>query len=107
MNRASGITGLLALGLLLSLAGAAEASRVPMTRTSGYHNTGTRVDITVPYLTTGRTAFGAYAVAPLIYSSPVLDDARNPGAKPVFNLIFYGARESYGDRSNGAAPRTR
>ncbi len=107
MNRASGIAGVMALGLLLGSVGVAQAYRVPMTRTSGYHNTGSRVDITVPYLTTGRTAFGAYAVAPLIYSSPILDDARNPGAKPVFNLIFYGARQSYGDRSNGATPRTR
>ena len=106
MSRASGITGLLALGVFFGSVGVADAYRVPMTRSNGYHNNGSRVDITVPYLTTGRTAFGAYAVAPRIYSSPILDDARDPGARPVFNLIFYGARQNYGDRSNGAAPRS-
>jgi len=46
-------------------------------------------------------------VAPLIYKSPSVDDPKNPQAKPVFNLIFYGAKQGFGDKSNGAAPRTR
>jgi hypothetical protein len=45
------------------------------------------------------------AVAPRIYSSPIVDDPRNPQARPVYNLIFYGGQQAFGDRSNGAAPR--
>ena len=106
MNRVV-VKGLAALALFLSLAGLAEAGRVPVTRSEGYRNNGTRADITVPYLTTGRSTFMSGYVQPRIYSSPILDDPRYPGVKPVFNLIFYGARQSFGDRSNGASPRTR
>jgi hypothetical protein len=107
MNRISVVTGLAALGLLLGVPGFAEAGRVPVTRTEAYRNNGTRLDLTVPYLTTGRSAFMSGYVQPRIYSSPILDDPRYPGVKPVFNLIFYGAKQSFGDRSNGATPRTR
>ncbi len=106
MPKAHWGTAALVLGLFLAQAGTADA-RVPMTRVEGYRNTGARNDITVPYLTTGRTAFGAYSVAPRIYSSPDLDDPRFPGSKPVFNLPFYGAVQAFGDRSNGAMPRPR
>jgi hypothetical protein len=106
MNRISWVMGLTALGLL-TWASVAEAARVAVTRTSGYHNNGTRVDITVPYLTTGRSPFMSGYVQPRIYASPILDDPVNPGTRPVYNLIFYGARQSFGDRSNGAVPRTR
>ena len=47
------------------------------------------------------------AVAPRIYSSPIVDDPANPQARPVYNLIFYGGRQAFGDRSNGAVPRTK
>jgi hypothetical protein len=45
-------------------------------------------------------------VAPRIYSSPTVDDPKNPQAKPVYNLPFYGAVQGYGDASNGAKPRS-
>ena len=98
------LTSFLVLGTLAVLAGAARAERTPMMRTPTTRSQGFRPDITVPYLTTGNSAFGAYSVAPRIYSSPVLDDP-NPGTKPVFNLIFYGARQAFGDFSNGATPK--
>src|SRR5262245_40440894 len=99
------IAGALLLGLWLVQAGAARADRVPSTRSSGQKSTGARQDITVPYLTTGYSAFGAYSVAPRIYGSPIVDDPRDPGVRPVYNLIFYGAVQGFGDRSNGATPR--
>jgi hypothetical protein len=100
------LAGALALGLLLVLAGTAAAERVPMTRTQGQKSTGSRIDITVPYTTNGFTAFGMYyGVSPRIYASPIVDDPKNPQAKPVYNLPFWGAYMSFGDRSNGAAPK--
>jgi hypothetical protein len=44
-------------------------------------------------------------VAPRIYSSPIVDDPKNPGARRVFNLPFYGGVMSFGDRSNGAVSK--
>jgi len=41
-------------------------------------------------------------VAPYIYASPIVDDPRYPQTKPVFNLIFYGASQAFGDQQNGA-----
>ena len=99
------VKGLLALGLLAFLAGAAWADRVPMTRTPGQYSRWPLSDSRVPYLTTGRTAFGAYWVAPRIYSSPIVDYPPAPGAKPVYNLIFYGGVQGFGTRSEGATPR--
>jgi hypothetical protein len=66
---------------------------------------GVKGDISVPYLTTGKSAFGAYSVAPKIIASPIVSDSGRPGVKPVFNLIFYGAVQAFGDRFNGATPR--
>jgi hypothetical protein len=96
--------GVMALGLLLPV-GAARASHVPGTKTVYAPSTGARTDITVPYLTTGRSTLMGGQVAPRIYSSPIADDPQNPGAKPVFNLIFYGSKMDYGDQSNGATQR--
>ncbi len=107
MIRNRGRKTLLALSLLVATAGTASAERVAMTRTAGAKSGGAREDITVPYLTTGKTAFGAYSVAPIITSSPIVDDPSQPQARPVFNLIFWGAEQAFGDRSNGAAPRKR
>jgi hypothetical protein len=106
MNRCWLAAGL-ALALSAALAVEARADRVPTTRTSGMKSTGSRVDITVPYLTTGNSAFMSGAVAPLIYYSPIVDDPANPQSRPVYNLIFYGSRQAFGDRSTGAVPRTR
>ena len=96
--------GLLALGLLLP-AGAARADRTPGTKTVQPPSTGARTDITVPYLTTGYSTLMPGRVAPRIYASPIVDDPRNPGVKPVFNLIFYGAKMDFGSQSNGATER--
>jgi hypothetical protein len=94
-------TGLVALTLLG--AGAARADRVPPTRVpSPPAKTGTRPDITVPYTTDGASTLMPGRVEPKIYKSPIVDDPRNPGARPVFNLPFYGAVMSFGSRSNGA-----
>jgi hypothetical protein len=103
MLRWSGAAALV-LGTLLT-AGPARAERVPGTKTENVPSTGSRVDITVPYLTTGRSTLMQGAVAPRIYASPTVTDTANPGAKPVFNLIFYGSSQSFGDKSNGAEPR--
>src|SRR5579859_164420 len=96
--------GLMAVGLLLPVGGA-RADRVPGTKTVMPPSTGSRIDITVPYLTTGYSTLMPGRVAPYIYSSPIADDPQNPGTKPVFNLIFYGAQMNYGDQENGATPR--
>jgi hypothetical protein len=90
------------------LAGAtARADRTPSTRQpSPPPATGSRPDITVPYTTDGRsTLMNAGRVAPRVYSSPTVDDPRNPGARPTFNLPFYGSVMSFGDRSNGAVSK--
>ena len=96
--------GVMALGLLLPVA-AARAERTPGTKTVQPPSTGSRTDITVPYLTTGYSTLMPGKVAPFIYASPIADDPQNPGAKPVFNLIFYGSKMDYGDQNNGATPR--
>ena len=96
---------LAALALLACSAAPALADRTPTTRISGQRSTGTRIDITVPYLTTGNSTLMPGQVAPRIYASPIVDDPRNPGVKPVFNLIFYGAKMDYGNESNGATQR--
>jgi hypothetical protein len=59
----------------------------------------------VPYLNNGTNAFNAANVAPKIYSSPAVEDANASSRKPVFNLIFHGSKQNFGDKSNGAAPR--
>jgi hypothetical protein len=96
--------GLMALGLLLPV-GAARADRTPGTKTVQPPSTGSRIDITVPYLTTGTSTLMPGKVAPRIYASPIVDDPNAPGAKPVFNLIFYGSKMDFGDQNNGATPR--
>jgi hypothetical protein len=95
----------LALCLGLLAATAARADRVPGTKTTVPPNPGGRVDITVPYLTTGYSALMPGYVAPRVYASPIVDDPKQPGVKPVFNLIFYGSSMAFGDASNGATPR--
>lgn len=99
------LTGAMVAGLLFLGNGVARAERTSTARTSGQHSTGARADLTVPYLTTGNQAFMPGSAAPRIYASPTVDDPRNPGAKPVYNLPFYGAVQGYGDASNGAKPR--
>src|SRR6516162_2288416 len=106
MRNWRGFGGLTALALLAT-ASAARADRVPSSRVpSPPPATGTRPDIMVPYTTNGYSTLGAWhMVGPKIYSSPVVDDVRSPGSKPVFNLPFWGGVMDFGDRSNGAMQR--
>jgi hypothetical protein len=91
------------LALALLAVGSARADRTPPTRVpSPPPATGSRPDITVPYTTDGRSTLMSGRVAPKITSSPIVEDKKDPGARPVFNLPFYGAVQSFGDRSNGA-----
>jgi len=93
--------------VLTLLLGAAPSvfARVPMTRTEGQRTNGVRPDQFVPYLTNGYTAFGAYSVGPRVYASPTVIDLDNPAAKRVYNIIFQGSAQSFGDKSNGAEER--
>jgi hypothetical protein len=106
MNRWRWFAGPLVVGLVFLGGAVARADRTPMTRTSGQRSTGARSDITVPYTTNGYSAFGAYSVGPRIYASPTVADPNSPQAKPVYNLPFYGAVQGFGDKSNGATPRS-
>jgi hypothetical protein len=95
------LSGMAALALLA--AGFARADRTAPTRVpSPPPATGTRPDITVPYTTDGRSTLMGTRVEPRVYSSPIVDDPKNPAARQVFNLPFYGAVMSFGDKSNGA-----
>ena len=106
MHRWRWLVGPLALGLLALTADAVRADRVPSQKTVVPRDPGTRGDITVPYLTNGYTALGVYqGVAPRIYASPVVNDPNAPQARPVFNLIFYGATQAFGDKNEGAVSR--
>jgi hypothetical protein len=108
MNRSwQAVIGLALLGALLAFSLSARADHMQTQRSSGQRNNGARADMTVPYLTTGKTTFMPNYVQPKIYSSPIVDDPAHPQSKPVFNLIFYGSKQSFGDASNGASPRTK
>jgi hypothetical protein len=107
MNRWGWLAGVLAIAVVAVMSGVASAERVPTMRNQGTRNPGSRGDITVPYLTTGYTTIMPGAVAPRIYSSPIVSDPANPQARSVYNLIFYGARQAVGDRSTGAVLRER
>jgi hypothetical protein len=107
MERWRWLAGTLAVLAVVAVAGVAPAERTPTQRTEGTKSTGSRTDITVPYLTTGTSTFMPGAVAPRIYSSPIVDDPSNPQARPVYNLIFYGGQQAFGDKSNGAVLRKR
>jgi hypothetical protein len=99
-------TALLVPCLCLLAATAARADRVPSSKAYMPPQPGALPQIAVPYTTNGFSTLGvAQGVGPRIYNSPIVDDVRNPGAKPVFNLIFYGSGFSFGDASNGATPR--
>jgi hypothetical protein len=99
--------GLLALAVLAMAVGPARAERTPTIRTPTQRNSWPKSDITVPYTTNGRSAIlTGTGVSPRVYSSPIVDDPKNPQAKPVYNLIFYGSVQAFGDKSNGATPRT-
>jgi hypothetical protein len=94
------------LGLSLLTAGAARADRVPSQKTFVLREPGTRGDITAPYLTDGySTLIVNRYVAPKIYSSPIVNDPRNPGVLPGYNLPFWGGVVGFCTASQGATPR--
>jgi hypothetical protein len=99
--------GWLAIVVMAAMTSVASAERTSTARTQGMRSSGTRVDMSVPYLTTGNSTFMSGYVAPRIYSSPIVDDPANPQARPVYNLLFYGGRQAFGDKSNGAVLRER
>jgi hypothetical protein len=105
MNGGRLLAGITALTAWLAIAGTAAADRTRSVRTAGERQHGTRPDIVVPYLNHGLDAFHANGVAPRIYSSEEVDTPSSIGARRVYNLIFYGSRQSFGDKSNGARER--
>jgi hypothetical protein len=107
MRQIVSVIGLFTLAALFLDTGAAQAGRTPVLRTAAQRSPGSRADISVPYLTSGRSPFVAVGVEPRIYASPIVDDPRHPQSKPVFNLIFYGATQAFGSQENGATPRPR
>jgi hypothetical protein len=106
MSRWRGALGLIVLGLFLLTTGPARADRTPSNRVPTYLNNGARGDITVPYTTNGISTLGVYnGVAPFYTATPIVDDPRNPGARPVYDVYaYYGASKNYGS-TEGAAPR--
>ena len=97
-------TGLLLLFLVPQTA-PAQAVRALSTRTQGWRSSGSRPDITVPYLTTGYTAFmrDRY-VGVRIYWAPMADDLFLPDVRPAYNLPFWGGIQAFSTRANGVMP---
>ena len=106
MRRRAWVLGLLTAGCFALGTGQATAGHTPTIRTSGFYSYGARSDITVPYLTTGRSAFMPGAVAPQVLVEANVDNNRYPQTVPVFNLPFYGARQGFGGQFNGAELKT-
>ncbi len=104
MNLLRWTKGLVVLTLLTCLVSPVRADRTPSRRAEGQRSTGTRVDISVPYLTNGASTFG-FPVSPRIYAAPVVDDPAKPGTRPTFNLPFYSGRMGFGGFANGAVPK--
>ncbi len=100
--------GLLLSALFFLSNGDAFAGRIPSVRTAGMRMPGVKGDHSVPYLTTGNSAFMTTTyVAPKIIESPQLDKGNQPAVLPTYNLQFWGAVEGIGDDFNGAVPRIR
>jgi hypothetical protein len=100
------MTRFLALVVLVALAGSAEANRVPSRKSEGQRSPGARGDVTVPYLTNGRSTLGvATGVSPIIYANPTVSDVKNADVLPVFNLIYYGSSQAISATNPGAEPR--
>lgn len=62
-------------------------------------------DITVPYLTNGRTTLGVWnGVAPIVYRRQGVGDPPAPETMPAYNLIFYGSKLGPSSGIIGATP---
>jgi hypothetical protein len=96
-------SALFALGAVLATAGLADAERVPSSRVVTLPSTGSRPDVTVPYTTNGRSTLGVYqGVGPQIVAQPGLGTQNDAQVRPVFNLPFYGAKQSFNSGFFGA-----
>jgi len=91
--------------LMLPGVGSAQGAKVLTTRTAGWKSPGVRGDISVPYLTTGTTAFirGNY-VGVRIYSATMVDEPYLPDVRPAYNLPFWGGIQAFSVRANGVMP---
>jgi hypothetical protein len=106
MSRLFWSAALFALGLLLATTGLADAARVPSVRVVTYPSTAARSDVTVPYTTNGRSTLGvANGVSPLIVSQPGLGTFDDAQVRPVYNLPYYGGRQSFNSGFFGAVDR--
>jgi hypothetical protein len=98
--------GLLGLALMFAFAPAARAERVPSSKAAPQVTSGPRGDITVPYLSNGRSTLGvSNGVAPVVVGSPELTNPVVPQVMPSYNLIFYGSSKGFSSYSTGAAQR--
>jgi hypothetical protein len=97
---------LAALATLAVLAGSADAARVPSSKVPSPPTTGGRANIFVPYTTNGFSTLGvSQGVGPRIYAKPTVNDPVNSGVLPVYNLIYYGSKQSFNRSNPGALPR--
>jgi hypothetical protein len=65
-----------------------------------------RPDITVPYLTTGRSTLGVWQkVEPIVYRRQGVGDPPAPQTLPAYNLIFYGSKLGASNGIIAATPR--
>jgi hypothetical protein len=109
MFRFSALLSLAVLGLLAGGAGAQRvpnsANRVPSQKVPSSPTIGGRFNVFVPYTTNGISTLGvAQGVAPAIYARPSVNDPVGKGVVPVYNLIFYGAKQSFNNSFPGAMP---
>jgi hypothetical protein len=98
---------MIALVAVLVAATQASADRVPSRKVEIVPSSGSRIDITVPYVTNGRSTLGVWnGVAPKILSDPGLGNrADAPQARPVTNIIYYGSTLYPNSEFGGAMPR--
>jgi hypothetical protein len=87
---------LLGFGAVLGVAGLADAERVPSAKAITLPSTGARPDVTVPYTTNGRSTLGVYSgVSPRVADEPGLGENNDAQVRMVYNLPFYGAKQSF------------
>ncbi len=97
--------GPLALALIVLTATAAWAERCPTVIVVNPPMPGAHGSIAVPVTTNGWSNINlTQFVGVQIYATPVVSDVRNPGARPVYNLPFYGGTRMIGWQ-DGAASR--
>lgn len=106
MRRLRWSSGLLAITVMVFAVSAANAGRVPSTKTYVPNVSSAHHDIFVPYTTNGYSTLGVWqGVSPRIYSSPDVEDMKYPDTRRVYNLPFWGGVQSFGGKSEGAVWR--